>query len=209
MSSPASGSDRLELWAYRSRVTDIYHRVRTAASPALSWDQWRAGRDELFRSHPQSPIPYDRRKRWTGDYAAYDSAWRLAAVIDPVKLQQIGIAGSGTETVAVLRIGRISTNCPGGALTLDVFWMDDYAGGVFVPIRDTTNGITTYGGGRYLLDTGKGADLGRVGDQVVLDFNFAYHPSCAHDPRWSCPLAPPSNNLAFDVPVGEQLPSRV
>src|SRR5919108_32675 len=77
------------------------------------------------------------------------------------------------------------------------------------------------GAGRYLLDAAKGADLGGPfedagggpgGDAaggagwptdsneparraLVLDFNFAYHPSCAFDPRWACPLAPPENRL--------------
>ena len=41
--------------------------------------------------------------------------------------------------------------------------------------------------------------------RVVLDFNYAYHPSCAYDPRWVCPLAPPENQLALPVRTGERL----
>ena len=67
-------------------------------------------------------------------------------------------------------------------------------------------GRETYGGGRYLLDTVKGADLGFDGPRLVLDFNYAYHPSCAWDSRWSCPLAPPSNWLTEPVRAGELLP---
>ena len=77
--------------------------------------------------------------------------------------------------------------------------------GVFLPFRDATNGQTTYERGRYLLDTGKGADLGSRDDMVVLDFNFSYHPSCVYDPNWSCPLAPVENHLAIEIPVGEVL----
>jgi uncharacterized protein (DUF1684 family) len=40
----------------------------------------------------------------------------------------------------------------------------------------------------------------------VLDFNFAYNPSCAYDPAWACPLALPSNTLSVEVPVGERMP---
>ena len=65
----------------------------------------------------------------------------------------------------------------------------------------TTGG--SYGGGRYLLDTVKGADLGGDGDALVVDLNFAYAPSCAYDPAWACPLAPAGNRVEVAVPVGE------
>jgi uncharacterized protein (DUF1684 family) len=82
-----------------------------------------------------------------------------------------------------------------------------------VPFRDRTAGVSTYGAGRYLIDTVKGADLGGDVDlttgvgSLVLDFNFAYHPSCAYDPAWVCPLAQPGNVLDVEVPVGESLPA--
>ena len=67
--------------------------------------------------------------------------------------------------------------------------------GVFLPFLDETNRSETYGGGRYLLDTIKGADLGREGERLVIDFNYAYNPSCAYNSRWQCPLAPQENWL--------------
>jgi len=39
---------------------------------------------------------------------------------------------------------------------------------------------------------------------MVLDFNFAYNPSCAYDPAWACPLAQPGNTVAVEIPVGER-----
>ena len=51
------------------------------------------------------------------------------------------------------------------------------------------------------------AHLAGADDRLVLDFNFAYNPSCAYDVRWGCPLAPPSNVLRFPVPVGERSPA--
>jgi hypothetical protein len=82
-----------------------------------------------------------------------------------------------------------------------------YGGGVFLPFRDTTAGTETYGAGRYLLDTLKSADHGTdpATGELILDFNMAFHPSCAHDPRWSCPLAPPESRLAVAVRAGERL----
>ncbi|MBC7374421.1 MAG: DUF1684 domain-containing protein, partial [Frankiales bacterium] len=60
-------------------------------------------------------------------------------------------------------------------------------------------------GGRYLYDSVKGADLGTTADGlVVVDLNFLYAPSCAHDPRWTCPLPPSGNVLTVPVPVGER-----
>ncbi len=57
-----------------------------------------------------------------------------------------------------------------------------------------------------MLDTAKGADLGSAGTGgVVLDFNFAYHPSCVHSSQWSCPLAPPENHLRVAIEAGERL----
>ena len=74
-----------------------------------------------------------------------------------------------------------------------------------MPFRDATAGSSTYGAGRYLLDTAKGADLGLDGGLLVLDFNFSYHPSCRYDPAWQCPLAPPQNVLAVAIEAGERL----
>ena len=95
----------------------------------------------------------------------------------------------------------------GVELRLPLLWLDAYGGGLFLPFRDATNGGETYGGGRYLLDQVKGADLGASADgRLILDFNYAYHPSCAHDPQWTCPLAPAGSVLHLPVRAGELAP---
>jgi uncharacterized protein len=96
----------------------------------------------------------------------------------------------------------------GERLTLGLYWMDGYAGGLFLSFRDATSGKETYGAGRYLFDTAKGADLGSDGDRLILDFNFAYNPSCSYDPRWACPLAPPDNRLQVAIEAGERTPPK-
>ena len=91
-------------------------------------------------------------------------------------------------------------------MALELYWLEGYGGGVFLPFGDVTSGKETYSGGRYVLDTVKGADLG--GDaqgQLVLDFNFAYNPSCSYDPRWACPLTPHANRLDFEMRAGERM----
>jgi uncharacterized protein (DUF1684 family) len=114
---------------------------------------------------------------------------------------------SGGGAMAFRRIGSVAVPLPDGERRLALYWMESYSGGLFLPFRDATNGAQTYGAGRYLLDAAKSADLG--GDParrtLICDFNFAYQPSCAFDPRWACPLAPPDNRLDAPVPVGERL----
>ena len=83
--------------------------------------------------------------------------------------------------------------------------ISEVSGELFLIFGDETNGSETYGGGRYVLDTTKGADLGGGEGRLVVDFNFAYHPSCVHSPRWSCPLPPVGNTLQAPIRAGERL----
>jgi uncharacterized protein (DUF1684 family) len=103
----------------------------------------------------------------------------------------------------LLPFGSISFAIHDQIVSLTLFWIMGYGGGIFLPFKDLTNATKTYPGGRYLLDTIKGADLGREGDQIVIDFNFAYNPSCAYNDRWSCPLPPPENRLPVPIRAGE------
>ena len=166
-------TEELELLDWKRRVFALYADVRAATEPEQGWRLWRAGRDDLFRSHPQSPLPPETRE----------------------------IAGSAGSVTRFRRFAR--ARFEGGPLEL--YWLDAYGGGVFLPFADATRGRETYGGGRYLLDTVKGADLGMQDDRLVLDFNFAYNPSCAYDARWACPLSPPANRLELEVRAGERM----
>lgn len=185
-------------------MAGLYARVRLVYpdDPAAAHRLWRDGRDTLFASHPQSPLPPDRRRTFTGlPVADYDPAYAAVAELrDDVERTRFPVGTSGGGTIDFVRIGAVVL--PWGRL--DVYWLDAYGGGLFLPVRDATAGTTSYGGGRYLLDTAKGADLGaRGGGGLVIDANFSYHPSCFHDPAWSCPLAPPGNRLEVALPVGE------
>jgi hypothetical protein len=176
--------------------------VRASTDPRAAWQRWRDVRDELFRMHPQSPLPPDARDSFTGvAYFDYDPAWRVLAEVEDAEPERREIAASGDETMVFTRVGRARF----GSGTLELYWLEGYGGGLFVPFADATSGRETYGAGRYLLDTVKGADLGELGGRLVLDFNFAYNPSCAYDPRWVCPLAPPPNRLPLAVRAGERV----
>jgi uncharacterized protein (DUF1684 family) len=190
----------LELLDWRRRIFSLYAEVR-AGEPAIGHARWRAVRDELFRSHPQSPLDVEGRRFFSGlRYFEYDPALRFAAPVDPRPGERVEIQTSTGEAMAMRRFGVV--DLPVGRL--EVYWIDVYGGGVFIPFRDATSGTTTYGGGRYLLDTIKGADLGSTeAGALVLDFNFAYHPSCHYHHRWSCPLAPRENHLTVSIEAGE------
>lgn len=202
-------SDTLDLADYRRRVTDLYGTVRRSPDPVEAWTQWRSDRDAMLSTHPQSAVPAADRSSFEGSpFFAYDASWRLIAEVEPTDADTVLIDNSGSGSTRFIRFGTAHTEFDGRPVALDVYWLDSYGGGIFLPFRDLTNGKETYGGGRYLLDTAKGADLGGEDGELVLDFNFAYHPSCVWDDRWSCPLAPPGNHLDFEVCAGERLPER-
>jgi uncharacterized protein (DUF1684 family) len=199
-----TAAQTLELLDWKRRVFSLYAAVRTL-DPEAGWELWRETRDELFRSHPQSPLPAERRASFGGlEYWPYDPQARVLAGLEDVEATPQPVETSGTEQILFRPFARASFELRGEPLTLEVAWLAAYAGGVFLSFRDTTSGRESYGGGRYLLDTVKGADLGEDDGKLVLDFNFAYNPSCSYDPGWVCPLAPPANRLGVAVEAGEK-----
>ncbi|HVW88245.1 MAG TPA: DUF1684 domain-containing protein [Gaiellaceae bacterium] len=195
--------DELHLLDWKRRVFALYAEVRAAADPEAAWRRWREVRDELFATHPQSPLPSETRARFAGlPYFDYDPALRIRAEVEPAPRETRQIATSGEHPYPFSRFGRVRFR----EAALDLYWLDGYGGGVYLCFADATSGRETYGAGRYLLDTVKGADLGGDGGRLVLDFNFAYNPSCSYDPRWVCPLAPPGNTLAAAIRGGERYP---
>jgi uncharacterized protein (DUF1684 family) len=195
----------LDLLDYRRRVSELYAEVRSLLErdAAAAHRLWRTRRDELFRSHPQSALPEPERASFHGlSYRDYDPKFAFTAAVRPLPRESYDVDMSTGGVIRFVRFGAV--DLPIG--TLEVMWLDEYSGGVFLPFRDATSGKTTYGGGRYLLDTAKGADLGSSGDTLVLDFNFSYHPSCVYDPKFSCPLTPAENRLPVRIEAGERLP---
>jgi uncharacterized protein (DUF1684 family) len=173
--------------------------------PEAGWTLWRESRDELFRSHPQSPLSTERRASFEGlEYWPYDPQARVLAGLEDVEAAPEPVETSGTEPILFRPFARATFEFRGEPLSLEVAWLAAYGGGAFLCFRDATSGRESYGGGRYLLDTVKGSDLGEDDGRLVLDFNFAYNPSCAYDPGWICPLAPPANRLTVAVEAGEK-----
>jgi uncharacterized protein len=189
--------DALQLSDYRAAVARIYLDAADLAD-------FRSRRDDLFRTHPQSPIPAAERAAFAGvryfppdDGAVADVELRAAP-------GEIDIDTGGEDGVVhYTRVGILDT--PWGDLSL--WWIAAYGGGLFLPVRDGTCGAESYGGGRYLTDTVKGTHGRGVqllgGNRIRLDMNYLYNPSCAYDEQWLCPLAPPENRVAAPIRAGE------
>lgn len=184
----------------------------SGTDPAIALAHWRSVRERLYREHPQSPVPAAERAAFEARHFNHDPSLRFMAVVEPAPPADPGaltleLPNSGADTLAFRRLGHVRLPFPDGERRLSVFWMAGYAGGLFIPFRDATNGIETYGAGRYLVDAAKSADLGADpgSGALILDLNFAIQPSCAFDARWACPLAPPENRLDVPIRAGERL----
>jgi uncharacterized protein (DUF1684 family) len=199
--------DLIALNDWRRRVAEMYAGVRDARDPRGAWGAWRAIRDDLFAHHPATPLPEGARAWFRSlPYHDYEPSARVFAAVVPTDAVEVELAASDGRQYRFVRFATVHFPLAGASRQLDLFWLLGYGGGLFLPFADTTNGRTTYGAGRYILDTVKGADLGQEGEELILDFNFAYNPSCSYDPRWSCPLPPTGNRLDTAVEAGELAP---
>jgi uncharacterized protein (DUF1684 family) len=193
---------RWQVLDWRRRVASLYGAVREQQDPRVAHATWVAGRDALLRGHPASPVPEGERAAYPGAHVApYDGDYRFVVEVDravPDQRREVPTATDGVVPFDL--VGRVTLP---GLGVLDVWWAAVYGGGIFLPLKDATSGKASYGGGRYVLDTIKGADLGGDPDALVVDLNFSYQPSCAYDDAWACPLPGAGNTLAQPVPVGE------
>lgn len=185
---------------WRRQVHQLYDAVRHEPDPAKAHAQWVRRRDELLRSHSASPVPQTEREDFQGArVSSYDSDYRFIVPVAgcPPEVRRVQTGTDGEVVFA--RLGVVQLPEIGH---LDVWWLTGYGGGLFIPIRDVDP--ESYPGGRYVVDTAKGADLGGDDNGLIIDLNFAYQPSCAYDPVWACPLAGAGNTVTAAVPVGEK-----
>ena len=169
-------------------------------------EELRHEKDRYFGHAHDSPLTVDQRDHFDGlRYFPEDEALRFTVTVDPEgggRVDEVEMSDGSTDHLP--RAGTVRFDVGGERVGVIAFAQGD---GLFIPFRDTTSGNETYGAGRYLLDTVKGSDLGTDTDgRLVLNFNFAYNPSCSYDPRWSCPLAPRANRLPVEVRAGERSP---
>jgi uncharacterized protein len=204
--------EHLQLYDYRRRVLKLYADRNAGLArgdhPEDVWQRFGKGRDQLFSTHPQSALDPSQRPAFRGlSYFPFNPAAVVAATLDSdAGSSELLVKTSADETMRLIKAGTVRFETFGEEAALPVFWIDVYGGGLFLPFRDTTSPLESYGGRRYLFDTVKGSDfiaLDARFARIQLDFNYAYNPSCAYNPRWSCPLAPPGNRLPFPIRAGE------
>lgn len=195
------GSYSHDIVDWRRRVHEIYRAVRGEPDVRAAHAYWARERRELLLTHPASPVPPAHAASFDGaQVAPYDEAFRFVVAVEPADPLTRDVVTGTDGTVGMERAGVLTL---AGLGAVDLWWLTGYGGGLFLPLRDGSSGRTTYGGGRYVLDTAKGADLGGAAPSLVVDLNFAYQPSCAYDPAWACPLPGAGNTLGAAVPVGE------
>jgi uncharacterized protein (DUF1684 family) len=160
----------------------------------------RALKDSLLRSDPDSPLPAPLRAAFAGlAYFAPDPHYRLVGDLSAYgRRQQIWVPTTNNGPPLPLeKFGRLQAQFQG-----KVFWLEVYrspeSGQLEVFFKDSTNGLQTYGGGRYVPL----AELG--GGQYLLDFNMSYNPYCAYNATYVCPLPPPQNQLVIPIMAGEK-----
>jgi uncharacterized protein (DUF1684 family) len=198
----------LALAHWRQKVAEMYAAVRRAppAGRHIAWQDWRASRNDLFRFHEQSPLDNLQKNNFSGlSYFDYDPDWHVVAKVEYDVPQDAFAVDLGEDGAFLMkRFGRATFSAKNHELGLSLFWIEGYGGGLFIPFRDKTNRGDSYGGGRYLFDTLKGVDIGVGEGNIIFDFNYAYNPSCAYNPRWVCPLSPVENQLPIPVAAGEK-----
>jgi len=160
--------------------------------------RFRAEKDRVFRKEPHSPLTPEQRDAFAG-LVYFDENPQLVingTVDRDVEPGEVRMATSAGEEQVYQRYGVVRFRVDGEAAQVVLYASDD-SDVLFIPFRDATSGHETYGAGRYL-------EVHAHGDDVTIDFNYAYNPNCAYDPAWSCPLPPAENWLKVPIRAGEK-----
>jgi len=161
--------------------------------------RFRAQKDLFFREDPDSPVD---AATFSGlRYYPLSAAHVLRARLEPLEREVVMLVTSIGDAQPYVRAGRAAFELGGQPLAL-MLYRPTYETEVerfFIPFKDATSGVETYGAGRYL-------EAARLPDgHVLLDFNYAYNPFCAYNGRYRCPLPPAENRLPLPIHAGEKL----
>jgi uncharacterized protein len=139
------------------------------------------------------------RRTFSGiDHWPVDARWRLEARFE-------GAPGRSVPVPDV--IGTVDEQESPGDVVFEIdgeeHRLQALAGGdsgeLWLVFADATNGVETYGGGRFLYTDAPGVD-----GRVVVDFNRSYNPPCVFTQYATCPLPWPANRLPIRVEAGER-----
>ncbi|NNC96352.1 MAG: DUF1684 domain-containing protein [Chitinophagales bacterium] len=160
--------------------------------------------NEHYKDKDDSPLTKKDRKQFDGHpFFPIDESYRVTAFFERTAEEEPFKMKTSTERLPeYVQYGIAYFTLKGKTHTLRLLQnvkfsqQADYEGELFLPFNDLTNGKQTYGGGRYI-------DLKiPEGDQIVIDFNKSYHPYCAYNYIYSCPLPPAENSMEIEVLAG-------
>ena len=156
----------------------------------------------FFKDATTSPLKENDLKNFNSlPFFSYDSTFVINAKFELTPESVFFDMKTSTSRTSKERIyGILKFEINGNKFQLKVYQSKDSASNnkddLLLPFLDNTNGISTYGGGRYInLKT-------PLSDEVIIDFNKAYNPYCAYNELFSCPIVPEDNYLPFDVKAG-------
>jgi len=160
--------------------------------------------NEHYANPEESPLKEKAANFESLEYYDFNPEMIVVAIWMPQKGNKpFKMATSTDRKPTYVKVGEFKFIIEGSAQTLSAYQNVDYvaenpeaAEDLFVPFNDMTNGVTTYGGGRY-MDVKIPSEA-----QVSLDFNKTYNPYCAYDHAYSCPIPPDENMLDVSIPAG-------
>ena len=165
----------------------------------------REQKEQYFASSEHSPIPPESRGEGFPGLAYFEPDPDYQFELPLHRHEEVESIRVGTTTEGereYLRWGEFRFVIDGEQYTLQAYKSQPDEPRLWVPFRDETNDEETYGAGRYL-------DLEEEHHQTadgtwVLDFNFAYNPTCAYNEAYECPLIPMENWLDVRIEAGEK-----
>jgi uncharacterized protein (DUF1684 family) len=202
-----NGPASIAMADWRLQMQSLYAVLRGFDDPYEAWGLWKARYNELLATHPSSPMKTADKLTFRGiKMFEYDPAKRFEVDVTDDKgmmqFQDLGVDGHAHYQ----QLGKTVGLQDALGQELSVYWMLGYGGGLFVPFRDKSAGFDTFRTGRILIDAVKGADLGLTPDgKMILDFNFAYHPSTMWDVSIDYISVPDGNHLPVAVKAGERV----
>ncbi|WP_396603400.1 DUF1684 domain-containing protein [Algibacter sp. R77976] len=157
-----------------------------------------------YKDASKSPLKDKDRKNFKGlDFFKFDSTYVVKAVLKRTPNSKWFNMKTTTSRVSKERVyGILHFELNGNSFNLEIYQGKDlmkkegYENYLFLPFLDETNGLESYGGGRY-IDA-------RIpeGNTMEIDFNKAYNPYCAYNDKYSCPIVPRKNYLKTRVEAG-------
>jgi uncharacterized protein (DUF1684 family) len=166
----------------------------------------RKEKDLEYKTAEDSPIPNKLKKDFKGlNYFPVDSNFRVKARIVPATDTTSFQMKTTTERLPVYKpwaeaIFTINNQEYSLMMYENVALAasEEYKSYLFLPFNDLTNGVESYGGGRYINLEKTNSDF------IIIDFNTCYNPYCSYNAKYSCPIPPDRNNLNILISAGEK-----